>query len=238
MLQGYLRRFLAGPLFWDGGFQNRFALVMIGLFMFMIPSLVGMNLFFIDLFGPHAEVAGWPSAGTTLPLLSLLNDAVTREVVFGLVFCLGLIVILAGAHTDPRFEVVLFFVGMLLVLQSVYFGFLASNRCIVDVPNQSCSNPFYLISILLATLFATSGVFLPLVYCRQAAWFGVLYVPLLVYQSSLWLIELARQSVILVDWEVIRAVFLLVYVLGMILAIAVIGYTRNRRKRPSIGRRF
>jgi hypothetical protein len=66
----------------------------------------------------------------------------------------------------------------------------------------------------------------------------VLYVPLLVYQSSLWLIELARQPVILVDWEVIRAVFLLVYVLGMIFTIAVIGYVRYARRKPSTRRRF
>ena len=112
----------------------RLVVVIGSLFVFVFPSLIGMNLFYLDLFARHPELQGFPDQPAAVEaFFDLAGDATVREVVLGLIFSTGLIFILGASHGEPRLSPVLDALGMLLVMYSLFFLLVASDRCIAAI---------------------------------------------------------------------------------------------------------
>ena len=227
MLQSVFRGLSNGPLYRDFRFQIRLVVVIGSLFVFVFPSLIGMNLFYLDLFARHPELQGFPDQPAAVEaFFDLAGDATVREVVLGLIFSTGLIFILGASHGEPRLSPVLDALGMLLVMYSLFFLLVASDRCIAA---SGCSREFFITAVGLASAFGLAAVLIPRFPARLAIWFSLPYILLLIYQDSLWLIFLARTSRIDLTWESTHAILLVFISMLIPICIALIGSASRRR---------
>lgn len=217
MIRGLLRELLSGPLYRDFRFQLRLVSMAGGLFLFVFPSLIGMSLFYVDLLAQRPEWEGGRLPAPALEeLIPLLGDTVAREVVLGLIFLTGLVFILSAAHEEPRLAPVLDALGLVLTVYSLFFLITASDRCI---PSAGCSREFFFTAVALAYVFGLAGVWIPRFMRRLAGWLALPYLSVLLYQSFLWLVTLAKTPWISLDWPVVHAVLL--YAATMILPVLV-----------------
>ena len=227
MLQSVFRGLLNGPLYRDFRFQIRLVIVIAALFVFVFPSLIGMNLFYLDLFAGHPELIGFPEQPASVEaFFNLAGDAAVREVVLGLIFSTGLIFILGASHTEPRLSPVLDALGMLLVMYSNFFLLVASDRCIAP---SGCSREFFVTAAGLAAAFGLAAVFIPR-FSKRLVWvYSLPYILLLIYQDSLWLIFLARTSFIDLTWESTHAILLVFLSMLISIFIALVGSIQRQR---------
>jgi hypothetical protein len=227
MLQSVFRGLLNGPLYRDFRFQIRLVVVIAALFVFVFPSLIGMNLFYLDLFAGHPELEGFPNQPTAMEAFyNLAGDSAVREVVLGLIFSTGLIFILGASHNEPRLSPVLDALGMLLVMYSIFFLLVASDRCIAPF---GCSREFFITASGLAAAFGLGAVLLPRFSKRLILVFSLPYILLLIYQDSLWLIFLARTTSIDLTWEFTHAILLVFLTMLIPISIALIGSVNRRQ---------
>lgn len=221
MIRGLLRELLSGPLYRDFRFQLRLVTMAGGLFLFVFPSLVGMSLFYIDLLARRPEWQGGPLPVPVLEELTpLLGDAVAREVVLGLIFLTGLVFMLSAAYEEPRLAPVLDALGLVLVVYSLFFLITASDRCI---PSVGCSREFFFTAVALAYVFGLAGVWIPRFSRRLTGWLALPYLSVLLYQSFLWLVTLARTPWINLDWSAVHAVLLFAATMILPVLVAWIG---------------
>ncbi len=226
MLQSLLRGLAHSSLYRDFRFQIRLTVVVGALFVFVFPSLVGMNLFYLDLFSGHPDLRGFPEQPAALAaFINLAGDAAVREVVLGLVFSAGLICILGACHGEARLAPLLNALGLLLVMYSLYFLLVASDRCI---PGLGCSREFFFTAAGLAGAFGLGAVMIAHSPRRMAAWFALPYIPLLIYQDYLWLVTLARTPRIVLSWETTFAVLLGFITMLIPILLALIRFTPRR----------
>ncbi|GAP07293.1 hypothetical protein ATHL_02164 [Anaerolinea thermolimosa] len=221
MIRGLLRELLSSPLYRDFRFQLRLVTMAGGLFLFVFPSLVGMSLFYVDLLTRRPEWQGNRLQLSGLEAFApLLGDTVTRGVVLGLIFLLGLVCMLSAAHDEPRLSPVLDALGLVLVVYSLFFLTTASDRCI---PSVGCSREFFFTAVVLAYVFGLAGVWIPRISRRLTAWLALPYLSVLLYQSFLWLVTLARTPWISLDWPVVHAVLLFTATMILPVLVAWIG---------------
>jgi hypothetical protein len=224
MQRGSHRRLNSEPFTQDFRFQIRLAVVTSALFVFLFPSLVGMNLFYLDLFSGHPELQGYPQLPAAVEALNgLFNDAVYRQVVLGLIFSIGLLFILGASHSEPRLGAVLDALGLLLVMQSLFFLLVATDRCI---PTLGCGREFFLTAVGLASTFGLAGVLIPRAARRLAGWFSLPYIAILIYQSFLWLVTLAGTPHISLTWESAHAIMLIFVTMALPVVLATLGFRR------------
>ncbi len=227
MLRSMLAGLFSGPLYRDFRFQLRLVVVVSALFIFLFPALVGMNLFYLDLFSGHAELQGYPELPAAVDaFFALLNDAVVRQVVLGLIFSTGLIFILGASRTENRLRPILDALGLMMVMQSLFFLLVATDRCI---PTLGCGREFFLTAVGLAVTFGFVGVLIPNRSRRFAGWFSLPYVSILIYQSFLWLLTLARTPQISLTWESTYAILLVFITMLLPTLLAVIGFSGSNQ---------
>lgn len=223
MLRDILLRLSSSPLYRDFRFQLRLVVMTGAMFIFLFPSLVGMSLFYLDLFSDHPELDGFPQVASAVDaFIMLAGDAVAREAVFGLIFATGLAFILAATHGEKRLAPVLDALGLLLVMNSLFFLLVATDRC---VPNLGCSLEFFSAAVVLAYAFGLAGVWIPRTTRRFAGWLSLPYVSLLMYQSFLWLVTLARTPRVVLNWETTFAILLIFATMLLPITIAVYGFS-------------
>jgi hypothetical protein len=163
----------------------------------------------------------------------LAGDAVAREVVFGLIFATGLGFILAATHGEKRLSPVLDALGLLMVMNSLFFLLVATDRC---VPSLGCSREFFSTAVILAYVFGLAGVWISratqrFTGWRLTGWLSLPYVSLLMYQSFLWLVTLARTPQIVLSWETTFAILLVFATMLLPVLIAFYGFSgRYERK--------
>jgi hypothetical protein len=226
MLQSVFRGLLNGPLYRDFRFQIRLVIVIAALFVFVFPSLIGMNLFYLDLFTGHPELHGFPDQPAAVEaFFDLAGDAAARVVVLGLIFSTGLIFILGASHGEPRLSPILDALGMLLVMYSIFFLLVASDRCITP---SGCSREFFITAAGLAAAFGLAAVFIPRVLYRLAWLFSLPYILLLIYQDFLWLVFLASTPHIDLTWESTHAILLVFLTMLIPIFIALIGSAHRK----------
>jgi hypothetical protein len=223
MLRDYLRRILSASLFDDASLQNRVMIIVAGFCMFLFPSMVGMNLSYLGIYLNRQQWSGLRDLLSSSSMLALLNDVMVREVVLGLIFSIGLILILVASHGEPRCDFALVGVGFLLILESVLITAMLTQRCTVSASDRDCSSSFFMATLLQSVAYVLSGVMIPRAGRQQVAWFAAPYGILLVGLCFKWLMDLARVPMIEVNWVVFRAVLLLFYVMGTAAFIAVVG---------------
>ncbi|HMN61758.1 MAG TPA: hypothetical protein PJ988_15415 [Anaerolinea sp.] len=217
MIRGWLAGLSSGPLYRDFRFQLRLVVVVAALFIFLFPSLVGMNLFYIDLFSGHPELQGYPELPAAVEsFFGLLNDAAVRQVVLGTIFLIGLVFILGASHMESRLAPILDALGLLMVMQSLFFLLVATDRCI---PGVGCNREFFFTAIGLA------GVLIPHRSRRFAGWFSLPYISILIYQSFLWLLTLARTPRVTLTWESTYAILLVFVTMLLPTLLALWGFT-------------
>ena len=159
MIRGWLAGLSSGPLYRDFRFQLRLVVVVAALFIFLFPSLVGMNLFYIDLFSGHPELQGYPELPAAVEsFFGLLNDAAVRQVVLGTIFLIGLVFILGASHMESRLAPILDALGLLMVMQSLFFLLVATDRCI---PGVGCNREFFFTAVGQAGAVGGGGGVLP-----------------------------------------------------------------------------
>jgi hypothetical protein len=223
MIRSMLAGLNAGPLYRDFRFQLRLVIVVSALFIFLFPSLVGMNLFYIDVFSRHTELQGFPQVPRAVDAFGqLLNDAVLRQVVLGLIFLIGLLFILGASHAETRFAPVLDALGLLMVMQSIFFLLVATDRCI---PSVACNREFFLTAVILASAFGLASAVIPYRGRRFVGWFSLPYVSILIYQSFLWLVTLARTPRIALTWESTYAILLVLVTMILPILLALLGFS-------------
>lgn len=206
MIRGLLAGLSSGPLYRDFRFQLRLVVVVAALFIFLFPSLVGMNLFYLDLFSGHPELQGYPELPAAVEsFFGLLNDAAVRQVVLGMIFLIGLVFILGASHMENRLVPILDALGLLMVMQSLFFLLVATDRCI---PGVGCGREFFLTAAGLACAFGLAGALIPHRSRRFAGWFSLPYISILIYQSFLWLLTLARTPRVALTWDSTYAILL------------------------------
>jgi hypothetical protein len=228
MLRSMLAGLFSGPLYRDFRFQLRLVVVVSALFIFLFPSLVGMNLFYIDLLlSSHGELQGFPEFPAAMEaFFTLLNDAVVRQVVLGLIYSLGLIFILGASRAEKRLAPILDALGLLMIMQSIFFLLVATDRCI---PSLGCGREFFLTAVFLACSFGFVGVLIPNRLRRFAGWFSLPYISILIYQSFLWMLTLARTPLISLTWESTFAILLVFVTMLLPALLAVIGFSGSNQ---------
>ena len=223
MIRGWLAGLSSGPLYRDFRFQLRLVVVVAALFIFLFPSLVGMNLFYIDLFSGHPELQGYPELPAAVEsFFGLLNDAAVRQVVLGTIFLIGLVFILGASHMESRLAPILDALGLLMVMQSLFFLLVATDRCI---PGVGCNREFFFTAVGLAGAFGLAGVLIPHRSRRFAGWFSLPYISILIYQSFLWLLTLARTPRVTLTWESTYAILLVFVTMLLPTLLALWGFT-------------
>ncbi len=226
MLRSMLAELLSGPLYRDFRFQLRLVVVVSALFVFIFPSLVGMNLFYIDLLSEHAELQGYPGLPTAVTaFFEFLDDAVVRQVILGLIFIIGLIFILGASHTEKRLRPILAALGLLMIMQSVFFLLVATDRCI---PTLGCGREFFVPAMLLACSFGLASALIPYGSRRFVGWFALPYISILIYQSFLWLLTLAQTPLIALTWESTYAILLVFVTMLLPVILALLGYSSQK----------
>ncbi len=226
MWRSVISGLISSPLYRDFRFQLRLVVMVSALFVFIFPSLVGMSLFYLDLFTEHPELQGFPQQPAAFEAFWVLaNDAVAREVVLGLIFSIGLSFVLGATHAEPRLAPVLDALGLLLVMHSLFFLLVATDRC---VPSLGCSREFFLTAVVLAFASGLAGVLVPRASRRMAGWLSLPYISILIYQSFLWLVALARTPRILVDWDTTHAILLVFATMLLPVLMASIGFSAKK----------
>lgn len=222
MLRDTLSSLLSGLPYQDFRFQVRLGFIFCALFLFIIPSLIGVNLFTFDLL----TGAGIPALPEALdPFVSWLGDAAAREVIYSLFLAVGITMVLAACQDEPRLAPVLSAMGLLLVLYSIFFLLVASDTCI---PNLGCSREFFFTATGMSMAFGFAGLVLPLRRSRFTGWLSLAYLGMLVYESAHWLVMLARTPHIELTWETLFAILLVFFTMVMTVLTAVVGFNPRR----------
>jgi hypothetical protein len=222
--QPKLSVFKVSPLrkFWgDRKYQNRVFWVCLGLIFFIFPAMLAGGKVLFDVFvSPDGLNAMRDEATKNLIVGLVLEDMAWRVTIIGMVFCIGWAIVLISTHGYSDLEYIMVGISLVMVLAAVSIAVVMTNRC-YDMKCEDFkfyAGVFCIISITILAYVISAGV------GKRVGWFSLIYLPVLAYQTILWVPYLLSQSQHdrIMD-GVVKAVGLLFTVLIMAVLLAIAG---------------
>jgi hypothetical protein len=211
-----VRRFIS-----DGRYLSRFFWMSLGLIFFIFPAMMSGGKTLYDVFlSPNAYHALVEGEEQSMPIGQVVEEIAWRVTVIGIVFCIGWAIVLISTRGYSDLEYVLVCISLVMVLTAAAIAAIMTDRCY----DMNCEDfKFFagvacIISITILAFVISAGV------GKQVGWFSLLYLPVLAYQTFLWIPYLFTQN----QHErvmdgVLKATGLLVTVLIMAVILAVAG---------------
>lgn len=172
------------------------------LVLLILPDFLGVYLMMDDVFIAQT-LTSW-------------ENALFEGVVLAAVFTFGMGIIYGMSAGNRQLQNVVVGIAFALVLFSVSFLAMVSNRCIPT----GCSSTKYYISLAVISIITFTAYLLPTLINIRVPLFGLVYVAVAVWQSDLWLFISIREVGIEPTNDHIRGLALLFFSIFWILVFA------------------
>jgi hypothetical protein len=193
----------------------------LGLVFFIFPAMLTGGKILYDVFIDPNGLNSLRDPSTNNLLLGLvLEDMAWRVTIIGFIFSIGWAIVLISTRGYTDLEYVLVIISMVMVLTAVAIALVMTNRC-YDMKCEDFkfyAGVFSIVSITILAYVLSAGV------GKRVGWFSLAFLPVLAYQTVLWVPYLLSQNQhIRVMDGVLKAAGLLFIVLLMAVLLAVAG---------------
>lgn len=195
------------------GYQNRVMGVAAGLLFFVLPAMVSGAIVLSQLFlipGAYTVPRG---ANNQVLYSDVIDQFVPRIAITGIIFFIGIFIILYATRGFPDLENVLVGVGFMLIAAGAVVSLAMTQRCF----SRDCDTFKYIAGVTSLLVLVLVGFVIPSGLGKKIGWYAFIFFPVLLYQVVRWMPFLfsTDQSTRSAP-EVLKATILLFIVVGII----------------------
>jgi hypothetical protein len=199
------------------GYQNRVLAIAAGLLFFTLPAMISGGIILAQLFllpGGYSIPRG---VNNEILFSNVVWDFVPRIAVTGIIFFIGIFIVLIASKGFPDLENVMVGIGFLLIAAGSVISFSLSSSCFYK---NDCDSFKYYAGLGCLFVLVVVGFVLPSRMGKKIGWFAVAFLPVLLYQMVKWLPYLfSVDQTYRTEWNVLKATLLLVVIVAIILVL-------------------